>query len=727
MKDIVEIHEFFVQGSNAEKSHVLLHISEPSPDEESKGYFFALCEIIDGNDATISQVQKMIDDVESNYYENDFIATAKNPFETSIEQINRRSHHILENNEGTLNLLFGVVENNNIYFASRGLIQAYLLYHKGNELHHINVNEEKRTPEDQIFSSLVEGEIRSNDFFVITTEQVEQYFSIDRIEKILMQKDSKASAQHIQKTLEQVKSENSLSGILIHRPTEENKPRLGKLPKIARPIQSSLPVAKSIISSTLSNIAKKLNPTTVNNGIFNPQTKPLLENTSANSVPEKNIPRPLVFLANGIGIVAVAFIQLFRALFQGIFHFLQFLFILISNRHGKRQKAIHSFQIHLRENTYKIKRLPLISKILLIVSILALIIFTVSIVLIKHREKVEMLQHDYDTKIDLIRSEKDTADRSLLYGDTGTALGALQQAQAILESIKTHPDKNETQFQQLSLQIENDFKQIRKQNDVATTLKADIGAQFVTAKTEKMVRLDTELVAFSPNDHSYYFVNLDTGLAVQKNHDTLPNLINASSPKEYDKVVFTTDAAHIAEYDKTTDSLSTKDIAFGSSNVNITSLLVYNRKLYTLDTNNNQIYKHSQTQTGYDKGAPWIVTPGVDVKNVVSFAIDGELYALKNTGDILKFSAGVPQAFSITGLDPALKKPTQIWTYNDVKNIYILDPENKRVVVLDKNGVLQKQYTSSEWKNPTSMVVDEAAKKIYILDSNKIFEFKLEK
>ena len=36
MKDIVEIHEFFVEGSNTEASHVLLHISEPSLEEENK-------------------------------------------------------------------------------------------------------------------------------------------------------------------------------------------------------------------------------------------------------------------------------------------------------------------------------------------------------------------------------------------------------------------------------------------------------------------------------------------------------------------------------------------------------------------------------------------------------------------------------------------------------------------------------------------------------------------
>lgn len=725
MKDIVEIHEFFVQGSDTEKSHVLLHISEPSFEEEDKGYFFALCEIINGSNESISQIQKMIDDVESNYYDNESSGQNITTFEKSIEYINRRSHHILNNKTSKFNLLFGVIENNKIYFVSRGPILAHLLYHKAGELQHVEINEERKVPEDQIFSSLVEGEIRVNDFFVITTEAVNQYFAIDRVEKILSQKDTKAGAQHIQRTLEQVKSEQSLSGILIHRPTEENIPKLSKLPRSARPIQSSLPIAKSLLASTVATISQKLNPTTVENGIFNPQSKPVLNSDNSKHIPPKNIPRPLVLMAHGLGIATVAIVQLLRAIFRGIFKFLQFLFILGTNRRGERKQSIHNFELGIREKSNTLKRLPLVSKILLILSILALLIFTGSIIWIRHNEKQEALQKDYDNKINLIQSEKDTAERSLLYGDITSALAALQKAQTTLENLKNYTNKNETQIQELRTKIENDFKQIRKQNDVSTIQKADITSQFANAKTDKLVRLDNQLVAFNATDHSYYFINLDTGLILQKNHDTIPNLSNASSPKEYDKIVFTTDGSHIASYDKTTDSLSSQDIAFPTSNVNIANLNVYNRKLYTLDIANNQIYKHSQTQTGYDKGTPWIQESGVDIKDVISFTIDGELYALKTNGEILKFAGGKLQAFSITGLDPALKNPSQIWTYNDVKNIYILDPATKRVIVLDKNGVLVKQYTSSEWKNPTSMVVDEAAKKVYILDSNKIFEFKI--
>jgi hypothetical protein len=41
MSGKIEINEFFIEGGDQKKSHVLLHITEPStPEEEDRGYFF---------------------------------------------------------------------------------------------------------------------------------------------------------------------------------------------------------------------------------------------------------------------------------------------------------------------------------------------------------------------------------------------------------------------------------------------------------------------------------------------------------------------------------------------------------------------------------------------------------------------------------------------------------------------------------------------------------------
>ena len=114
------------------------------------------------------------------------------------------------------------------------------------------------------------------------------------------------------------------------------------------------------------------------------------------------------------------------------------------------------------------------------------------------------------------------------------------------------------------------------------------------------------------------------------------------------------------------------------------------------------------------------------MSDIVSITIDGDLFVLKQNGEILKFTAGDQQPFNVSGLDPGLDKPIEIWSYTNVKNIYILEPTNKRVVILNKQGKLLQQYTANEWKNPTGMVVDEPNKVIYLLDNEKVYRFGIE-
>jgi hypothetical protein len=726
MKDIIQINEFFVEGKNSSDSHVLLHISEPSFEEDGQGYFFALCEIKNGNTNIIGQIQKMIDDVESLYYEEDTEEKKKNAFEYSIDQINLRSHHILKDLESTLDLTFGVIEKNKIFIASRGNIHSTLLYHKQGEIKHIRIKEDQEPSLEQVFPSLIEGEIKNNDYFVLTTENTEKIFPLDRIEKILPQKDNKATAWHIQKTLEQMEKTVSLGGIIIHKPTADQIPRITKLPKVAKPIQASLPENKNFFSSTLEKISESLNKNNVvENTIFNPKTKPFLESERAKIPAEKQVPQIILSLANGIAFTGAMVIRILRMGFNVITSTFRFLFFIITNKGGQRQKALHQFQIGMHDKIRSFKNLPILSKVFLFLSILAIALFIGSIIYHNKQVLLSNQQEEYNLTLEKIKKQKDTADRSILYGDTKTAFTALQEAKQKTEGLLSHPNKSETELQSLLKDFENSLSQIRKQNDAPSIQKADIKILFPNTQTEKIVRLGNLLFAFGADDKFAYTVNLDTGEILQKNHDTINPLSIGNSPKEYNKIVFPLDATHIAEYNKENDSLSSKDISYPKENPNISSLFIYNLKLYTLDTKNNQIYRHNQTAGGYDKGTPWIAETGVDLSDAVSLSIDGDLYLLKKNGTIQKFTAGVAVPFSTTAIDPPLKNPTEIWTYTDIKNIYILDPGTKRVLAIDKSGNLVKQYSSSEWQNPTSMVVDEPGKKIYLLDNGKILEFKI--
>lgn len=148
--------------------------------------------------------------------------------------------------------------------------------------------------------------------------------------------------------------------------------------------------------------------------------------------------------------------------------------------------------------------------------------------------------------------------------------------------------------------------------------------------------------------------------------------------------------------------------------------------LYLLDKGKSEIFKVPAIESGFGAKRSWFgpeVEP--DLSHAVAFAIDGDLWVLKETGEILKFSRGAPQAFGVAGLDQELSSPTDIYTDEASQKIYILDKSNKRIVVLLKSGEYDSQYLWEGIEAVSDIVVSESEKKILLLGGKKIFEIEI--
>ena len=233
MKDLMEIHEFFVEGSDQERSHVLLHITEPgTPEERAKGYFFALVEINNGSLEQIEHLQQMIDDLESGYYESED-QEGKNAFEVTLEFINRRGHHILQYKNSLINFLVGVLRGHELFLSYHGLPQACLFYQENNELKNMDIlaEQEKELNNDQLFSSLLQGNLNDGDYFYLATPHVSDYFTTDRVKKILTGRNTRQSASHVQKVLKELNTDISFGGLLFHYPDKKELFASGQKPQ----------------------------------------------------------------------------------------------------------------------------------------------------------------------------------------------------------------------------------------------------------------------------------------------------------------------------------------------------------------------------------------------------------------------------------------------------------------------------------------------------------------
>jgi myo-inositol-hexaphosphate 3-phosphohydrolase len=112
-----------------------------------------------------------------------------------------------------------------------------------------------------------------------------------------------------------------------------------------------------------------------------------------------------------------------------------------------------------------------------------------------------------------------------------------------------------------------------------------------------------------------------------------------------------------------------------------------------------------------------------DSKAIVDFAIDGSIYLLKPNA-IIKYYAGTRTEFKTNLIDP-LSDAKKIFTSVETKNLYILEPAKKRVIVLNKQGNLIYNLTNPDWNNLKDFVVDEKNKTVYLLNDSSLLKLTL--
>lgn len=114
-----------------------------------------------------------------------------------------------------------------------------------------------------------------------------------------------------------------------------------------------------------------------------------------------------------------------------------------------------------------------------------------------------------------------------------------------------------------------------------------------------------------------------------------------------------------------------------------------------------------------------------DFSESVSLSIDGSVWVLFKNGEIKKFTRGLPDAFTILGLDKPFASPQVLYTNESLENLYILDQNNLRVVVLAKSGEYQAQYVWGGIAGVEDLIASEEQGRILLLSRDKIYEIEI--
>jgi hypothetical protein len=158
----------------------------------------------------------------------------------------------------------------------------------------------------------------------------------------------------------------------------------------------------------------------------------------------------------------------------------------------------------------------------------------------------------------------------------------------------------------------------------------------------------------------------------------------------------------------------------------VSSLVSFGGNLYVLDTGASRIWKYTAIEKGFSEIREYLNPDTLpDLSMATNMTIDGTVWAGSKEGRIYHFVQGKEETFLPKGVEPQLGTDLQVYSTDETNNFYILDRQNNRVVVTQKDGTYLAQYRFTSEASVDSIAVSEAQKKILLLSGGKIYSIDL--
>jgi len=140
----------------------------------------------------------------------------------------------------------------------------------------------------------------------------------------------------------------------------------------------------------------------------------------------------------------------------------------------------------------------------------------------------------------------------------------------------------------------------------------------------------------------------------------------------------------------------------------------FSSNLYVLQaTKEGQIWRYLGLDSGLSSKKAYLNGDKYDLSEAVDMAIDGAVWVLFSDGTVAKYIRGTKDPFVVAGLDKGWGEVIKIFTDAEQENLYILDRQSTRVVVINKNGEYQSQYNWPGIAGVKDVMVNEELGKIF--------------
>jgi hypothetical protein len=367
------------------------------------------------------------------------------------------------------------------------------------------------------------------------------------------------------------------------------------------------------------------------------------------------------------------------------------------------------------------KKLPMERNNILIVLGIVTLVLILSVSFLLNSRHDSQIREEYKIRIEAMNQDLHVANTKGYANDKETANAILEKVE---EEAKAILDSNYFRSEALALL---DRVQATRDSINNTTRVSDL-QPFVDLSTKRenvealgLVNLDDNFFAYEYN--ALYEIIIDQVLD-PKTIDETEVVVNGVAMEDQDVLVFMTQSGRILEYaDGQFSFMGTDDETWQQG----TDFAAYGRYLYILSPENNQIYKYPRQRSKYGNATEYNLD--ADLTGAISLAIDGDIYILKQGGEIIKIFKGEQQSFAIEDLATDISEASRILTLPEHKNLYILDTANRRVVIAEKDIGAGARYRGQvyfeEIPDVQDFYVNKKEDRIYLLTKKQIFEVEI--
>jgi len=343
-------------------------------------------------------------------------------------------------------------------------------------------------------------------------------------------------------------------------------------------------------------------------------------------------------------------------------------------------------------------------------------IFAASIIYLNYEKKTAAENKQLSATLAVIEDKKNEAEAVLIYEEKEKARSLLGEALNLAKSYYGVKAKWQELFGQQQKEVTLLLNKINNIYEVVLNQTADFSA--VNSQIKNIFKNKSAWQILLADGEFYQLDNATKNPVSLWQNDKIKLLTMIG-----DDIIYFDQENNFYNLDKQGASKELK-INLATTTA-IAEIIPYGDNLYLLDNSLGEIRKIIKPLAGGAVISSWYQDDKNLIKSGHSMMIDGNIW-LVNGNQVLKFFKGKKETFNLGSIDQPLGNDLQIYTEKDWPLMYVLDRQNKRLVVVNKeNGGVIKQYLNNDLSSVQQMAVDDGQKNIWSVIDKKVYRMEM--